>query len=518
MVFNNKSRTDNIIKITTITQICTILNQVMGFVYRTVFLMFLSNAYLGINGLFTNILQILSLADLGIGTAIAYRFYKPISNGDIKKVAALMDYFKLVYRIILFIITILGLLLIPFLKFFIKDSSEIPADINIVVIYLLFLIQTASSYMYAYKQTLLTVDQRQHLLAIFQSGINLLKNISQIVILVVMKNFTYTLAVGIVMNIVGNYLIGLYVDYRYKDVFSIKEKLSIKERNEILKDTRACMCHKIGGRVLSSTDSIILSKFVGIISVGIYSNYLLVITSIKSLACQLFSNSIASLGNMSVSVDKERRYDVFKNMNFINLWLASSLSICIFILITPFIMLWIGENSTLSKFTVIFLVAQFYLELTRQTNMAFTNASGLFIKDVYRPFIEATLNLIISIIFTKFLGIAGVFLGTVISSCITVIWREPYLLFKYYFNRSSKDYWYTYISFTMVTIGMCFLFNFIISYKINSFISWVVTGMIVFSLTELTLFLVFKNKKEFIYLKSTISILYTKIKNRGEAI
>ncbi len=503
-MFNSQSRINNVIKIAAITEVCTVINQLMGFVYRTIFLIYLSNVYLGINGLFVNVLQLLSLADLGIGTAITFRFYKPIKEGNINKVGALMIYFKTVYRIILLVIISLGIVMIPFLNFFIKDISEIPSDVNISIVYLLFLTQTAASYMFAYKHTLLTVDQRQHTLSVVQSILSFFKYIMQIVVLVVSRNFTITLIISIGISIIGNYIISIYVTKLYKEVFSSVEKLTKYEKREILIDTRACMFHKIGGRVLTSTDSIILSKFVGIISVGIYANYSLIITSINNLASQIFSNTTASLGNMAVSLDASKRYAIYKKMLFVNLWVASSLAACICVLINPFIRLWVGDDSLLSTFTVSCLTAQFYLGLTRQINIAFTSANGLFVKDMYRPVIEAGLNLVMSIILVKYLDIAGVFLGTVISSLLTVTWREPYLLFKYDFKCSTREYWLMYSSFTSLTIFVCILFNKFIVFPISSFISWMGAGVLTFGLTQVIMMLLFKKKIEFAYLKNIV--------------
>ena len=161
-MFNRESRKKNVLRASFVGATCNLINTILGFIYRTIFIKVLSSSYLGINGLFSNILQILSFADLGISTAIVYRFYEPISKNDVTKVGQLMNFFKKVYNGVASIILVAGLSLLPFLNQFIKESSEIPSDINLQEVYLLFLLQTLSSYLFVYKQTILSADQKQY--------------------------------------------------------------------------------------------------------------------------------------------------------------------------------------------------------------------------------------------------------------------------------------------------------------------------------------------------------------------
>lgn len=502
LVFNTRSRTKNVLLTASVSEICTIFNQVLGFIYRTIFLYLLSSDYLGLNGLFTNILNILSLAELGISTVIVYRFYQPIKEQNIEQVGKLMNYFQHVYRIILCIILGSGLCLLPFLNFFINADSQIPADINLYVIYILFLMQTASSYLFAYRQSLLTADQKQYQLSIFQLVITVVRYTVQVMILFWFYDYTLTLLLSVAITILGNITISTIVKHKYKDVFKIKSSLKKDEKREILADTRACMCHRIGSTVLTSTDNLVLAKMINLFYVGVYSNYSLIINSLNTLASQVLDNVTASLGNAHVEMDENGRLQVYKNMIFVNWWMAVSLTVCLYSLINKLIIIWIGPEFLLNKFTVMCLAVQFYLTFSRKTNISFTNASGLFVKDMYRPLIEALLNLLISIFLAQKVGIAGVFLGTIISSLLTVFWREPYLLFIYDFKSGITWYWIEYIKFAILALFLSEIMGKITEIYVNGIVTWIIAGIIIFVITQFMLFLCFRKRKEFLYLRS----------------
>lgn len=509
-IFNKNERSKNVMKSTMIGEIYTIVNLLLGFAYRSAFLHFLSVEYLGINGLFTQMLNLLGMADLGITNAIVFRFYKPIKEDDYTQVGRLMNYFKRVYRIIFTVIMSVGLIMLPFINIIIKDASEIPADVNIYVAYLLFLFQTASSYLFAYRQSLLTADQRKYIVFGAQTVITVLRYIMQFIILSLTRNYILTLVLNILTNVIGNYLISLYAVHRYKPIFKIAENLPQKERKEILNDTKACLSHKIGSVVLKSTDSLILSRYEGLIAVGVYSNYTMIINNLQTLVNQMLSNTTASLGNIHASYDENARYRVYRNLMFVNLWFVSTITICLYVLINPFIALWVGEALTLNSLSVIMICAQFFLELSRVINMSYTSASGLFTKDIIRPYIEAGLNLFFSIVTVQIIGIAGVFLGTCISCILTVTWREPYLLFKYEFKRSMKEYWFTYISFVFLTITLSSVLKLIVAPYITNFPLWIVSGVFIVIVSQIIIFIIFWKREERHYLYGIAKRLFIK--------
>lgn len=501
MVFNKNTRTSNSIRTSIIGGVTNIIKIILGIGYRTAFVYLLSEVYLGINGLFTNVLQILSLAELGVTTAITYRFYEPISRDDVHYVGMLMNFFGRIYRVIATTIFGLGILLLPFLKYLINSADQIPADINIYVIYLLFLLNTVVSYVFAYKLTLLTADQKNYIFSIIDLILNIAKYGIQILILYITHSYTLTLLSGITTTLFINFIASIWTEKQYPEVFEVKEMLSKDEQNKIFADTRACMYHKVGTTVLTGTDNVVLTKVVSLAVTGIYSNYSMVINYLQQFISQILGNFTASVGNAIQTMPAKDYYKLFKKINFVGLWVASAVSVGLYATIDDFIKVWLGEKYVLDQFTTIILCVQMFLTLSRITNGAFINAAGLFVKDKVRPLIEATLNLVISIILAYYMGIVGVFLGTSISMVLTVCWRDPYLLYKYSFKRSVLEYWYTYFTFMMITI-VAGAINWGIKRAAvaNNWGGIVLEGIVLEIIVNLLLFITFFRTDEFKYL------------------
>ncbi len=502
-MFNQHGRTENVVKTSLVGTICKFINIILGFVYRTIFIHILSASYLGINGLFSNILQILSFAELGISSAIVFRFYEPISRNDSYKVGQLMNFFKSVYRIIALIIFIAGMLLLPFLKFFIRDTSELPPDINLQLIYLLFLFQTISSYLFVYKQTILNADQRQYISNLVETVTTLIRYILQLGILILTKNYTLTLCVNISFNLLSNLIFSEWVSHQYKSVFDVKENISKTEKEQILDDTKATLCHKIGGTVLTSTDNIILSKWVGLIATGVYSNYSMVISNMSVILVQLFGSFTSSLGNEHVEHDEKQVYTNYRRLLFANLWLTSVCTVCLYNLLNDFIVVWVGPEMLLDELTLVVLCIQFFVENARIISLSYTNGCGLFVRDKIRPVIEASINIVVSIVLAKMMGIAGVFIGTIVSHVCTVFWREPYLLYKYEFKRGMKEYWIYYVSAFLITILVSFLVKEVdaklLIFQINNILIWTFKALSIFIFCNLILIVLLHRNSDFLF-------------------
>lgn len=479
-MFNNRGRNGNIIRISIISAGASAVSIIVQFLYRTLFLMILSKEYLGIEGLFTNILQVLSLAELGIGTVISYRLYTPIQEYNVKEVAALMGFYRKVYIIVAIVILIAGIILLPFLKLFIKDASEIPSDINFYFIYILYLIQSVSSYFFTYKQTILAADQKGDILALFMIGKVIVQTVIQIIILKITRNYQFMLIIAILIGIVWNWLLSLYISHKYSAVFDIQVRIDEENKRTVFKDMRAMLCHKIGGTALGATDNLVLSAFVGLGQLGIYSNYSLILTSLNKVLNQLLGNFTASLGNAFILMDDNELYEFYEKLLLVNHIIANVATICVYILINPFIRVWQNNDMTFEAKVVILITICFYLNAVRIINCSFTNACGLFEKDIIRPLIECIINAVISVLFTLKLGIIGVFLGTVISHLCTVWWREPYLLYKYIFKRKVEKYWYLFFKNLMFIILEVIIIKKNFEIVITNYFQWIVQGIITF--------------------------------------
>ncbi|MCC5431904.1 lipopolysaccharide biosynthesis protein, partial [Clostridium perfringens] len=273
------------------------------------------------------------------------------------------------------------------------------------------------------------------------------------IILIITKNYEMFLIIKIVVTITENILVAKKVDKMYTFLLNKDNvKLGKKEKNSIIKNVKALLYHKIGGVIVNSTDNILISKFVGITSVGLYSNYYLIIGALNLLIGQSFSALTASVGNLNAVESKEKSYNTYKLILFINFWIAGFSSICLWILFEPFITLWIGKQYLFKNYIVLIIVINFYILTIRRTTLLYKDSCGLFWNDRYKPIIESVVNIIVSIVLAPKLGISGVFIGTFISTLSSAFWMEPYVLYKYGFNRKVREYFKMFIVYTIIII------------------------------------------------------------------
>jgi len=506
-MFNQKSRTENITKTSITGAVCKVLTLGMGFAYRTVFLHFLSAAYLGLDGMFTNILIVLSFADLGISSAISFRLYEPICSGNTAKVGQLMHFYRKVYLLVALVIIAAGSALFPFLDHFIKDASEIPPDVNIRVIYLLFLFQTVASYLFVTPQMLLSADQKQYALSVCETAAKFVMYAVQIAVLALTQDFTLCLLLGILTTVICNIVISACVKRRYRDVFKVKEDISAEEKKHIFSDTTATLCHKVGTTVLIGTDSIILSRFAGLVAAGLYANYYLIINGLSGIFFKMFTGISSSFGNAHFSADVEERYKIYRRLQFLNFWVVGLCTVCLMLLISDFITLWLGKSMVLNRLTVFAVSFQFYLESIRWVTNSYTYGAGYFTKDKLRPFIEAAINIAASIILVIKIGIAGVFFGTIISHLLTATWREPHILYKYEFKRSVWEYWRYFGIFTLGTLLISAALSGIKSYSgfvCSNFGLWLLEGIICAGVYTLVMVVIFAGNEDLKYYISKV--------------
>ena len=467
-IFNQKSKTINSSKAVALGVTYQVSKIIFAFVYRTLFIMVLSADYLGIEGLFVNVLSILSIAELGIGSIIAYRLYKPIKDNDVEKVARLMNFYRIVYLGIAGVVLLVGLIILPLIPYLINSTSTIPGDINIYVIYSIYLARSVTSYFFVYKQSLLSADQKNYVISIFDIIVTFSRYAVEIALLFLTRNYTLILLVGMLVQLAANYIISLVITKKYKSVFKCRLNISKEEKKSIFKDAGSMLCHKISGAVINSTDSILLSIFIGITTLGLYSNYSMIITAVSAIVVQLFSSFISSIGKLHIENNTDKTFDVYSKLQFANHWVAGFCAIAYFCLFTPFITVWLGSSYLLNWEVVLCLCVSQYININRFINGAFVNATGLFVKDKIRAAAEAVINLVASILLVRKLGIAGIFVGTIISSVTTVFWREPMLVHKYVLKRHTGIYWLDYLYFTVLTVATCIMCYVILSFIPNT--------------------------------------------------
>ena len=488
-------RTENSIKNIIMNFLYNILNYGLRFVSRIVFVKMLAGVYLGVNGLLSNVLGILALTELGIGTAIGYSLYEPLSKKNVEKIRSLMQFYKKAYRIIALIVLLLGLVLLPILPHLIKDDTSID---SLNIIYIIFLLNMVIGYLFSYKRTLITSDQKKYKIVPFIMLFNIITSISQIIVLFIFKDYVIYLLVQTLCIILENIIVNKYINKEYPYLTKKTEIKPIEEKelSTIKTKVKALLLHKVGSYTLTSTDNLIISKFIGIVTVGLYSNYSLIINMISSLIYVLVSNVTSSLGNLIASEEPKKRLKVFNEMNLICFILYGISSVCFINLFNPFIELVFGEKYLLSISIVYIIVINYYLTGMNNTVISIQTASRLYEKDKYIPLIQSGINLLISIVLAKQIGLAGVFIGTVISTLLPLI-VKPCITYKYIFKTKGNIYFKEFIPQTILiiiaTIITTILTKYIVIKKI--YIDLIFRLLISVIIPSIMIYITYRNKE-----------------------
>lgn len=495
---NNDTRFSNSLKNISFAFIAQFLQMILGFISRTIFIKYLAVEYLGVNGLFTNILSLLSLAELGIAGAISYSFYKPLAEKDEEKLAGLLNFSARVYSRIALIVTIIGLALIPFLdKIVANPPKQVGTDL--MLIYLLFLFNTVSSYFLQYKISFFQADQRSYI--IFKNNIVVffIQNSLQILVLILFKNFILYLVVQSVSQLLGNFILSLKVNKFYPFLKKYKnQKIDAVTKKTIYSNVKSTSLVKIGGLLVNSTDNLILNYFSGLVMVGLLSNYNLLIGLASSLIVQIFSSITASVANINAIEKQEKKINTFNLINFANFWIYGFASIAVIFLINDFITIWIGNKYTLPFSVVVLLVVNFYMYGMQNAVWLFKFTFGIFKQGQYLILFTALINLVLSFAIGKYYGLAGILLATAISRLITNAWFDPYIVFKVGLKLSPVLYLKKYIKYLLVLLlSLGILFGISRYLPFTGILLLIVKTIMTFIIPNILIYLIFKNQPEF---------------------
>lgn len=471
----------------------------MGFTVRTVFIYTLGVEYLGIDGLFTSILVTLSLANLGFDTAMIYSLYQPLAEKDTFKVQALMNLYQKAYRLIGVIVLLIGLSLLPFLPNLMNGDTMIK---NINIIYILFLLNSVSSYYFVYKQSIIIADQRNHIISKIHSGFTIISNLIQIILLVTTKNFIIVLSAQIFFRIIENIYIANKANILYPYIKENKDiQLSKNDKKLFFENLYALLLYRISGVVINGSGNIIMSVFIGVTSVGIYSNYMLIINTLNTFLSHLFYSVTASIGNLNVKESNEKKYNIFKVLQFTNFWVYGFCTISLWSLINPFIDIWIGKQFILNKYIVLAIMINFFTTGMQNASTTFRDTTGLFKNGKYRPIIAAVINIGVSIILAQKIGIVGILFGSIISRICTYFWYDPYVIYKFVFKKPVKEYFIRYLFFVLNVFIAAILTD--IVGKIvhtNPYIDIVIHGIICLIIPNVIFYIAYRNSDEFKYI------------------
>ncbi len=424
----------------------------LPFINRTVLIYVLGIEYLGLNSLFSSVLNILNLAELGFGSAIVYSMYKPIAENDAEQVCALLNFYRKVYRIIG-----TGILCVGSIAIFFVDklvAGEIPSDINIQIVFLIQLLNVVFSYFFmAYKSSLLSAFQREDLISKISTIVIIIQYMAQFALVFAFRNYHLYLAILPICTVINNIFKAYIVKQNYPQ-YECKGDVNRNITKSITIKVKALLLHKIGGVVANSLDNIVISSYMGLVAVAIYNNYWYIYSSICYFIAIFHTSIQAGLGNSIALETKESNYGRFIKINFINFWIVGWCSCCLMCLYQPFMKLWVGEKLMYPIYMVILFVIYFYINMARRTVVTFKEAAGLWVEDRFKPIVSASVNIILNVALIKQIGICGVVVSTIISFVFVEIPWETYVLFRKYFNISAKQYYMKQLTYGVVIVAV----------------------------------------------------------------
>lgn len=411
---------------------------VLKFVSRTIFIYILGVEYLGINGLFSEILQMLSLADLGFGTAMVYSMYKPLAEHDEKRLTQLVALYKKIYTIIAITITVIGISLVPFLKYLVNMDKDIP---YLKVYYLLYLANTVSSYLVVYKTCILNADQKNYLISKYNTIFSFISLIVTSVFLLITHNFMVYLIAQVAVTYANNFYVSHVAEKQYPYINNKVERLPKEEGKQIFQNVKSVFICKVANTLVGSTDNTLISVLIGTIAVGFYSNYCMIVNNITLFINIIFSSVTASIGNMVVEANKKKNYDVYCLMQFVSFLLSSVAITVTYLVINDLINVWLGEKFVLEPLVSLAIALNMYFSVVLMPIWSYREATGMYLQTKYVMVATAVVNLVVSILLGKILGLEGILFATSIARISTYFWYEPRLLFKQYFGEKVWNYY-----------------------------------------------------------------------------
>ena len=418
-----------------------------SFVSRTVFIYILGKYYLGVNGLYSEILSFLSFAELGFGSAMTFALYAPVARGEKLKIRQLMQFYKLVYRGIAAVILVFGIALTPFLQYIVTGAEGLSL-FELRLYFLIFLANTVATYFVIYKYGYVNALQETYVTTNIETVTSLVCVAVQLCTLLVTWDFLAYLLANTGALIASRFAIAFYLNRRYP---ILKERpaepLPSADRKGIFNEVKGLAVHQFSGVAVHATDSIIISAVptLGVAVVGAVSNYNLLINAVSSVVVILFNGVVAGFGNLAVTSGKEYFEQVFKEANFINFWIYGLCTACFFVLLTPFVQLWVGDDYVIDAVSLALIILNFYLQGQSTIYNNARIAKGNFNMDKWWSLFQAVVNLVVSIVAAIHLGLVGVYIGTVVSRLVFVISR-PGCTYRFLFGKSPARY------FTKLTI------------------------------------------------------------------
>ena len=467
----SNSRTKRTLQNASVGAIYQIVLLILNFVSRTIFIQVLGKEFLGINSIFYDVLNLLSMADLGFSTAMSYTFYKPLADEDHDRIAALINFYKKIYNAVALIVGAVGLLLVPALPYIIKTDKPIE---HLTLYYLIALGNSVLSYLFVYKTTLLTADQKNYVVTLANMIRSFVTMIIQVAVLIIWKNYALYLLVNLITGLANNILLSHRVEKEYSYIKDIKsDKLVEQEqRKKIFSNMKSVFIYKVSNTLFDATDNIIISTILGAAVTGVYSNYLTLSNKLLLVVQIIFSAMTASIGNLVASEGEKKRLEVFNAAQSFCFILCGIITCGYFTLVGDVIHIWLGgfgRGFELPLLTVCAISINTYMGCILLPLWTFRDATGIYNKTKYVMLYGAILNIVLSIVMGKMIGLAGVIFASAISRVLSYVWYEPRILFKEYFGIGAGKYFISLIkNFALVVGTTAILYWGSSKYRVNS--------------------------------------------------
>lgn len=498
--------------------IALIMTFIPNMIIRKVFLDTLGSEMLGLTSLYTNIISWLSIFDMGIGSAIVYSLYKPYANNDYQAIKSYINFYGKFYKKVGLLIITSSIIISPFMKYFINDNINYSiASIG----FILFAINTFISYMFSHRLCILNVAQEAYVITIGTSFSRLIISILQVIILKIYPNFFMYIIIQIIVNIIYFLTMNIYISKRFGWINEKSKELDQLEKDNLTKNIKSLFMHQIGTLVLNCTDNMVISKFLGLTTLAMYTNYQIVIGTLQNLVNSMLNGITSSLGNLIAEGDIDKSYSIHKKVFFMSFWITSFIVISLYNTLDQFIALWVGKNNIIDNFTFSIILINVYFFTMRGSVEQFKMASGNYYQDRYAPIIEAVINLVTSLILVRYIGLTGVFIGTLISNFTVVFWVKPYIVYKYVFDKNLVEYFKMYFRYLLIASLPLFITNILTSslkynYTVTDFILNCSINIVTINIIYI---IVFYKSEEFKYFINILNNITKKIfkKNLNKA-
>lgn len=475
---------------------------ILSFTLRTIFIMHLSEDLLGVNSMYSNILSLLNMAELGIGTALNFSLYGPVARGEKEKIKSYMQLYRKAYRVIATVVAVVGLLLVPFLKYLAKNPGDV-SERDLTLYYLIFLFNTVSSYFVAYKYSLVNAEQKNYIQTNILTITKIVTVSIQIAVVVITENFYLFLLTDAAVQLVQKVFVSIYLDKKYP---LLKEKniepLAKAESDEVWNKTKALVFHKVGDVARLQTDAIIITSFIQVKMAGYVDNYNLVLNSVSNFVNIIFNSVISSFGNLIATETKQKQYEMFKVYRFFASWIYGYSCVGFMILLTPLIRIWIGDKWVLVPAAVYCILTDYYFKGDRIVLSNYKTAAGVFEQDKYLALIQGAVNLVLSIALVQTpLGIVGIYIGTIVSGLIANI-TKPIIIYRACFDMDASSYFidsFKYIASLLFVLLSCHFISLKVLSNLNIF-TFLIMAVIITVVFNGVYFILYGRSEEFKYL------------------